>query len=214
MNPDHRFEHRLLYAILDASYLGNRDPGTVSAQMVAGGIDLLQVRAKDAPDATVVAMTRAALANCRPAGVPVIVNDRPDLAVDTGADGVHVGQDDLPVEEVRRIVGPARIVGKSSHSLAQALAAQAEDVDYFAVGPVFSTPTKPTYVPVGLELVRQVAPVATKPFYCIGGIKNDNAGQVLAAGARRIVVVSGILQARDPACYCRALKALLNSCCG
>lgn len=209
-------EHRLLYAILDAAWLGDRDPGAVAAQMVAGGVDLLQIRAKNATDTTIIAMTRAALAPCRPAGVPVIVNDRPDLAVATGANGVHVGQDDLPVAEVRRIVGPDRIIGKSSHSLEQALAVQAEDVDYFAVGPVFATPTKPTYVPVGLELIRQVSPVAEKPFFCIGGIKNDNAGQVLAAGARRIVVVSGILHAPDISTYCRALKALLNSaaCCG
>lgn len=209
-------DHRLLYAILDATWLGGRDPGAVAAQMVAGGVDLLQIRAKGVSDATITVMTRAALAACRPAGVPVIVNDRPDLAAATGADGVHVGQDDLPVDEVRRIVGPDRIIGKSSHSLAQALAAQAEDVDYFAVGPIFATPTKPTYVPVGLELVRRVAPVATKPFFCIGGIKSDNAGEVLAAGARRIVVVSGILQAPDVGACCRSLKALLNSaaCCG
>ena len=216
MSPQSRLEHRLLYAILDAAWLGGRDPGAVAARMVAGGVDLLQVRAKDAPDDALAAMTRAALAACRPAGVPVIVNDRPDLAIATGADGVHVGQDDLPVDEVRRIVGPDRIIGKSSHSLEQALAAQAEDVDYFAIGPIFATPTKPTYAPVGLELVHRVAPVATKPFFCIGGIKNDNAGQVLAAGARRIVVVSGILQAPDISACCRALKALLNSaaCCG
>lgn len=206
-------EHRLLYAILDAAYLGDRDPGAVASQMVAGGVDLLQVRAKNAPDTIITAMVRAALDACRPADVPVIVNDRPDLAAATGAEGVHVGQDDLPVDEVRRIVGPDRIVGKSSHSLEQALAVQSEDVDYFAVGPLFATPTKPTYVPVGLGLVRQVVPVATKPFFCIGGIKNDNAGQVLAAGARRIVVVSGILQAPDIPAYCRALKALLNTCC-
>ena len=122
LSPMHSLlEHRLLYAILDAAWLGDHDPGAVAAQMVAGGVDLLQVRAKDAPDTTIIAMTRAALAPCRPAGVPVIVNDRPDLAVATGANGVHVGQDDLPVAEVRRIVGPDRIIGKSSHSLEQAL---------------------------------------------------------------------------------------------
>jgi thiamine-phosphate pyrophosphorylase len=206
-------DHRFLYAILDAAYLAGRDPALLAAQMVAGGVDLLQVRAKDAPDAAILAMARAALAACRPAGVPVIVNDRPDLAAAAGADGVHVGQDDLPVAEARRIVGPGRIVGKSTHSFEQAMATQAEDVDYFAVGPLFATPTKPTYVPVGLELVQRVAPFATKPFFCIGGIKNDNAGLVLAAGGRRIVVVSGILQAPDIAAYCRALKALLAACC-
>ncbi len=214
MTPQSRLEHRLLYAILDDAYLGGRDPGVIAAQMVAGGVDLLQIRAKDASDARITALIHAALAICRPAGVPVIVNDRPDLAAATGADGVHVGQDDLPVNEVRRMVGADRIIGKSSHSLAQALAAQAENVDYFAIGPVFATPTKPTYVPVGLDLVRRVAPVATKPFFCIGGIKNDNAGEVLAAGAQRLVVVSGILHAPDISAYCRALKALLTSCCG
>ncbi len=205
--------HAQLYAILDDAYLGARDPGAVALQMVQGGVDLLQVRAKDASDARILELTRAALAVARPAGVPVIVNDRPDLAAAADADGVHVGQEDLAVAEARRIVGADRILGKSSHSFAQAMAAQAEDVDYFAVGPIFATPTKPTYVPVGLDLVRQVAPAATKPFFCIGGIKHDNAGRVLAAGASRIVVVSGILCAPDPAAACRAFKALLTACC-
>lgn len=206
-------DHRFLYAILDAAYLGGRDPGAVAEQLVEGGVDLLQVRAKDASDAVVLEMTRAALAACRPAGVPVIVNDCPDLAVAADADGVHVGQDDLAVAEARRRIGRDRILGKSTHSFEQAVAAQAEDVDYFAVGPIFATPTKPTYVPVGLELVRRVAPVASKPFFCIGGIKSDNAGRVLAAGGRGIVVVSGILQASNPTSACRALKALLAVCC-
>ncbi len=201
----------LLYAILDTGYLGGRDPVDVTARMIAGGVDILQVRAKGATAREMADLGRAVLAVTRPAGVPLILNDHPQVAVEIGADGAHVGQDDLAVVEARRILGSGKILGKSTHSLAQALAAQEEAVDYLGVGPIFATPTKPTYTPVGLALVRQVAPVLRIPFFCIGGIKLENASEVLAAGARRLVVVSGILQAADTADYCRRLKRVLEN---
>lgn len=199
-----------LYAILDAAYLGNRDPATVAVEMIRGGVDIIQVRAKDRTPAEIAAMTRAVLHVARPTAIPVVVNDHPRVAVETDADGVHVGQDDADVAETRAALGGEKWVGKSTHSLDQALAAEQEGADYIGVGPIFATPTKPTYAPVGLELVRDVSSRLKIPFFCIGGIKLENAEKVLAAGARRLVVVSGILQAPAIADYCQQLRKMLH----
>jgi thiamine-phosphate pyrophosphorylase len=128
----------------------------------------------------------------------------------TGADGVHVGQDDLPVTRVREVVGPEAIVGLSTHSLDQATAAVALKPDYIGFGPLFATPTKPDYVPVGLEDIREVHARVDLPVFCIGGIKLENLETVLAAGARRVVIVSGILQASDVPGYCGECLSLLD----
>ncbi|MDD2709199.1 MAG: thiamine phosphate synthase [Verrucomicrobiae bacterium] len=200
------FERRQLYAILDTGYLAGRQPSVVAAEMIRGGVDIIQVRAKDLPEKEISALVREVLTVTRPAGVPLIVNDHPRIAGATGADGAHVGQDDISVAAARQMAGPGSLIGKSTHSLEQARKAVAEGADYIGVGPVFATPTKPDYTPVGLELVRQVSREITIPFFCIGGIKLENAPTVIAAGARRIVVVSGILQAPDLTAYCQALK--------
>ncbi len=199
-----------LYAILDTGYLQGRDPVELTEQMIAGGIDILQIRAKDTSPEKIRHLAEAVLAVTRPAGIPLILNDHPRIAAEVDAEGVHVGQDDLSVAEARHLAGEGKWVGKSTHSLAQALAAVEEGADYIGVGPVFATPTKPTYTPVGLDLVRKVALQIPLPFFCIGGIKLDNVAQVLEMGARRLVVVSGILQAPDVASYCRALKKNLD----
>ncbi|MDK3156682.1 thiamine phosphate synthase [Kamptonema cortianum] len=138
----------------------------------------------------------------REVGIPLIINDHPQIAADIGADGVHVGQDDLPVAEVRKLLGPGRIVGKSTHSLEQARAAFAEKPDYIGFGPLFATPTKPDYIPIGLAQIAQVRQEATLPFFCIGGIKRDNVDTVIAHGAVGVVVVSEILQAPDIRAIC------------
>ncbi len=199
-----------LYAILDTSWLDDRDPALVATRMIEGGVDIIQLRAKKETSQECAATAAKVLKVTRPAGIPLIINDHPEVATEVEADGVHVGQDDLSVSEVRKMVGPDKYVGKSTHSLEQALSAQEEDVDYIGVGPVFATPTKPTYVPVGLEIVRQVSLRIRIPFFCIGGIKLENAKEVLGTGASRIVVVSGILQAPDLAEYCRKLKKMLD----
>ncbi len=199
-----------LYGILDTTYLGPRDPAEVAVKMLEGGVDIIQVRAKGWQAGEVAALSKIVLLVTRPAGVPLIVNDHPAVAAEVGADGVHVGQEDGSVKEARRIAGGACWVGKSTHSLEQALAAQEEGADYIGVGPVFATPTKPDYKPVGLELVRKVAPQLHVPFFCIGGIKRENAADVLGAGAKRIVVVSGILQADNITDYCSGLRRLLD----
>lgn len=200
-----------LYAILDSAYLGNRNPGKVTEEMIRGGVDVIQIRAKTASHDVIRKMAEEVLPRTRKAGIPLIINDHPKIAVEVGADGIHVGQDDLPIKEVRKIVGPGMIIGKSTHSLEQAIAGSAEDVDYIGVGPIFATPTKPDYKQVGLDLITQVKEKVELPFFCIGGIKLENAPQVISYGADRFVVVSGILQAPDIAEYCRKLNSILET---
>lgn len=203
-------ENCRLYAILDTTWLAGRDVAVVASQMIEGGVDLIQLRAKKESDAEMTALACGIRKVTDAHEIPFIINDRPHLAAATGADGAHVGQDDLSVAEARRMIGSGKWVGKSTHSLQQALAAEQEGADYIGVGPVFATPTKPDYPPVGLELVRQVRARIKIPFFCIGGIKLENVPEVMAAGVRRLVVVSGILQAKNLTGYCRDLKALLG----
>jgi thiamine-phosphate pyrophosphorylase len=184
---------------------GGRPLEDVLRAALSGGVDVFQLRDKGASDDEVLAAAAVARALCRAAGALLIINDRPDLAVAADADGVHVGQDDLPVEEARAVVGPDRIVGLSTHSREQVDAATG--VDYFAVGPVYATPTKAGRPPVGLDLVRYAAAHARVPFFAIGGIDTENVAAVADAGAARIVVVRAIAQAEDPAAAARALRA-------
>lgn len=204
-------EARRLYAILDTVYLAGRDPALIASQMIEGGVDIIQVRAKDRSPREIVILAKAVLEVAHAASVPVIINDHPAVAVEIGADGVHVGQTDIPVPKARQILGGEVCwIGKSTHTLEQALTAEAEGVDYIGVGPVFATPTKPEYPPVGLDLVRAVNSRLKIPFFSIGGIKRENAKDVLFAGAKRLVVVSGILRASDVVAYCRDLQSILD----
>jgi len=143
-------------------------------------------------------------------GVPLIINDHPEIARVVSAEGVHVGQDDPAISEVREIAGPDRLVGKSTHSVDQAIRAFSEGADYIGFGPIFATPTKPDYPPVGLEEIRKVHDAVRGPIFCIGGITLDNLPEVIAAGARRVVIVSGLLLANNIASYARSVKELLN----
>ena len=202
---------RPLYGILDLGYVSAADAPRVLEQMLAGGVDLVQLRAKGRPLDQEAALALPLQRLCTAAGLPFLLNDHPQLASALGLDGVHVGQDDLSVAEARRLLGPGRIVGKSTHSVAQAVAAAAEQPDYLGFGPLFATPTKPDYPPIGIEEIRRVQELVALPIYCIGGIKRENLGALLAAGARRVVIVSGILLAPDTAGYCREIKALLQA---
>lgn len=185
-----------LYLIADARTLER-----VGGAAVAGGVSIVQLRgrSRELTDATASALCE----RFRDAGVLFIVNDDAVLAAEIDADGVHLGQDDMAVEQAREIVGPERLVGLSTHSAAQIDAA--EGVDYIGVGPVWATPTKPGYAPVGLELVRYAAERAREPFFAIGGINPANAAEVFAAGAQRIAVVRAIGQADDPRAAAAAL---------
>ena len=126
-----------------------------------------------------------------------IINDRSDIAKLVNADGLHIGQDDLPVQAVRRLLGPGKIIGKSCHSLAQAVAAEKEKADYISVGPIFSTPTKPDYPAVGLQLLKNILSGVSLPVTAIGGIDKNNIGLVKGAGAKNIAVVRAICEARN-----------------
>lgn len=179
--------------------------------VLGAGADLIQLRMKDAPDRAIV---ETALRFARAAAehdVLFILNDRPDLVAVTGADGVHVGQDDMSVREARSIVGTERLLGLSTHTPAQVEAAASAPVDYIGVGPVHATPTKPGRPGVGLELVRYAAANATVPFFAIGGIGPDNVAAVVRAGAGRVAVVRAIAEAADPGRAAQTLRAALRT---
>ena len=199
-----------LYGILDLSYVESSETEKVAGQMMDGGVDLIQLRAKEYPSAEVAKIAHALHGSTRQRGVPLIINDHPEIARLVPAEGVHVGQDDLPIAEAREMAGPNCMVGKSTHSVDQAIRAFYEGADYIGFGPIFATPTKPDYPPVGLAEIRKVHEAVHIPIFCIGGIKLDNLPEVIEAGARRVVIVSGLLQAKDIATYGRAAKELLN----
>jgi thiamine-phosphate pyrophosphorylase len=189
---------------------GGRALADVLRPALAEGVDVFQLREKDAADDDVLRHAETARALCAEAGALFVLNDRPDLVEAAGADGVHVGQDDTPVDDARRAVGARRLVGLSTHSVAQTDAAQRADVDYFAVGPVHATPTKQGRPAIGLDPVRHAARTAGKPWFAIGGLDLATTSAVLDAGARRIVVVRAIAEADDPAHATRTLRRLLE----
>ncbi len=177
--------------------------------VLRGGVEIVQLRMKEAADAAILAAAQRFAPICAAHGALLIVHDRPELAVSTGADGVHLGQDDVPVADARALVGPELLIGRSTHTPGQIEAAGELDVDYIGVGPVHATPTKPGRPAVGTELVRYAAAHATMPFFAIGGIDQSNVGAVVGAGARRIAVVRALTGAADPETAARALRAAL-----
>jgi thiamine-phosphate pyrophosphorylase len=198
-----RLARARLYLVCD------RRPEVFLRAALGGGVDIVQLRDKQASDEQVLEAATVFRRVADEHGALFIVNDRPDLAVAADADGVHVGQDDTPVSEARAVVGPDRIVGLSTHSPDQIAAARG--VDYIAVGPVYATPTKPGRPAVGLELIRHAAAHAPDPWFAIGGIDRGTVGAVAAAGARRAVVVRAITEADDPGAAARALGEALVS---
>ena len=200
-----------LYGIIDLGYVEPDDLAFMTEKVIAGGIDVIQLRAKNCDPKDIEKWGEQLLPICRQAKVPFFINDFPDIAARIGADGVHVGQDDLSMDEVRSIVGDSMLVGRSTHSVEQAAKAAAEPgTDCIGFGPLFATPTKPDYQPIGVREIQQVHEAHTDlPIFCIGGIKQNNLSEVVAAGARRAVIVSGILQAEDVAEYVSQSKAIL-----
>jgi thiamine-phosphate pyrophosphorylase len=177
---------------------------------LAGGADLFQLRDKDASDDELLAAAETARERCRAAGALFVLNDRPDLAVACGADGVHVGQEDTPVTRAREIVGNDVIVGLSTHSMKQAQAGCRSGADYIAVGPVHATPTKEGRPAIGVEPIRYAAAHVSVPWFAIGGIDTETVADVVRAGARRIVVVRALADADDPEATARDLRARMN----
>jgi thiamine-phosphate pyrophosphorylase len=194
-----------LYFVCDARPNG-ADPEPLLKAALGGGVDIVQLREKQLGRAEIerAASTFRRIADTYSA--LFIVNDDPDLARACDADGVHVGQADASVADARAVLGPSAIVGQSTHSEEQIAAAEGRDIDYFAVGPVWETPTKPGRPAVGLELVTHAAEQATKPFFAIGGISPLNAGEVIGAGAQRMCVVRAIRDAPHPGVAAEALR--------
>jgi thiamine-phosphate pyrophosphorylase len=193
-----RLEGRELY-VLVSSELCPHGSGPVIHAALAGGAGVIQVREKRMSDRELTTYGSLVRDWTARSGALFIMNDRPDLALLTGADGVHVGQDELTVRDARRIVGPSRLVGVSTHTIEQARQAVLDGADYIGVGPVFSSTTKTFSQLAGLEFVRQVAGEITLPAYAIGGINLENVDQVLAAGAWGIAVSGAVCGAEDPA---------------
>jgi thiamine-phosphate pyrophosphorylase len=204
-----RLRRAHLYLVIDAQVDGRPADAIVEAAL-RGGVDLVQLREKERPDGEIVAAGKRLRALCDEHDALLVVNDRPDLALGCGADAVHVGQDDEAIAAVRDTVGHELLIGVSTHSPEQVAAALDSDVDYFAVGPVHATPTKPGRPAVGLELVRHAAAVAgERPFFAIGGIDTGNVADVAAAGTERVAVVRAIRDAADPGAVAAELRAAL-----
>jgi len=199
-----------LYGIIDLGYVRADEAPRVASAMMDGGVDIIQLRAKQRRLGVITSLAGELQRVAADANVPLIINDHPEVACDAGAAGVHVGQDDLSIAEVRAIAGADVVIGRSTHSLAQARAAAGEGADYIGFGPLFATPTKPDYLPIGLQGIQAASAAVALPIFCIGGIKLENLAEVIAAGARRVVIVSGLLQAPDIAQYARAVRQLLN----
>ncbi|HWD84856.1 MAG TPA: thiamine phosphate synthase [Solirubrobacteraceae bacterium] len=176
-----------------------------------GGVQLVQLRLKGSDPDHIVEVGRRFADACSRRDVPLILNDHPELVAAAGADGVHVGQDDLPVGQARELAGSERIVGLSTHNVDQIVAAGRLGVDYIGVGPVHTTPTKPGRAAVGAELVTAAARHAPGPFFAIGGINTDTVAAVVAAGARRVAVVRAIAEADDPERAARRLRSALEA---
>jgi len=199
-----------LYGILDLGYVRKSDATHAAEAMIKGGVDLIQLRGKDQSIDELVEVAAELHELTARSFTPLIVNDHAEVASKVPVEGVHVGQDDDSVKVVRRKAGRPVVVGKSTHSLGQARAAQREGADYIGFGPIFATPTKPDYRPIGLKEINRVHLDVTVPIFSIGGIKIDNLEQVIAAGAHRVAIVSGLLKAPDIVEYARACRKLLT----
>jgi thiamine-phosphate pyrophosphorylase len=200
-----------LYGIIDTGYVPAEKLSRMTELLIQGGIDILQLRAKKQSRDEIRIMARELAPICQHAGIAFILNDYPDLVAETGADGAHVGQDDMSVSEARRLAGKEAIIGKSTHSLEQARASMEEFPDYIGFGPLFATATKPDYTPIGMEHIFHVRHLVPYPVFCIGGITLTNLPKVIQAGADRVVIVSDLLTSADPLAKASSCKALLQS---
>jgi thiamine-phosphate pyrophosphorylase len=216
-----RLRHARLYGILDLGYVTPDRIEDVAEKMCAGsaagaGVDILQLRAKGHDEHAVEEFANRIQPIAAAADVPFILNDHPPLVPSVGADGAHVGHDDLSVSDARWRAGralagevPLPIIGKSTHSLAQAVAAAEAGADYIGFGPLYATATKPGRPAIGLADIAQVHALVTIPIFCIGGVNLQTLDAVIAAGARRLVIVSDLLRATDIPEYCREVRRRL-----
>jgi len=202
-----------LYPIIDRELAGGRPAGEIAAELCAAGARLIQLREKGLTTRSLreLALEAVAAAHASAGGAMLLVNDRPDVALYAGADGVHLGDRDMPPEAARRILGPEAIIGVSCHSAEDVRAADALPVDYIAVGPVYPTETKrPRFPVVGTELVSRARTLTRKPLVAIGGIDRDNAVAVVAAGADGVAVIGAVMVPGEIEVRARALLAALG----
>ena len=187
------------------------DLTTFLAECIAGGVDIVQLRDKDHDAADVIAAGRMAAAVCADLGVPFEMNDRPDLALEVGADGVHVGQDDAPVSLCRRILGPDAIIGLSTHASAELAEAIGSDATYLSAGPVVATPTKPGRAGTGVGYAAEAIAAADVPVFVTGGVTPESIPGLAAAGVTHFVVVRDLTEASDPRRAAAALRSAIDS---
>jgi len=210
--PSEKFKRVRLYVIITSSLPA--DVISLTHKCAAGGVDCIQLRAKDTNDDKLFALAVEFVQICKAAGVLSIINDRADIAVAAGADGLHLGQNDLPVEQARKLQLTPLIIGKSTHSLEQLRVTCEQCPAYVSLGPVFATKTKPTAEPVGLDYVKRGTEKLADTgigHVAIGGITLDNIEEVLEAGAGTIAVCAAVTEAADPTAVCRALKQKISA---
>lgn len=200
----------MLYLILDKPTLGKCSLENIYSVVYEGKIGLVQLRDKRSAKPDVLALATEIVKRLGRSKALFIVNDYLDVAVACGADGLHLGQDDLPVKEARKILGKSRIIGVSCHNLAQALQAQSDGADYIGIGPIYATATKPEYKAIGLKILTQLKDRIKIPYFAIGDIHLGNVARVVASGAANIAVCRAILKATDPKAAARQLYKILN----
>ena len=198
-----------LYGIIDLGYVEACNAAHIAAQMIEGGVDLIQLRGKNKLLGELVDLSAELHELAVKSSTPLIVNDHAEIARRVAVEGVHVGQDDDSIESVRQKAHHEILVGKSTHSLEQARAALRESADYIGFGPIFATPTKPDYAPIGVEEITHVHAEVNLPIFCIGGISIDNLQSVIDAGAKRVVMVSALLKAHSIVDYARCATDML-----
>ena len=198
-----------LYGIIDLGYVERGDAARIGEQMIEGGVDLIQLRGKNKSIGELADLAAELHELAAKSSAPLIVNDHAEIAARVPVEGVHVGQDDDSIEIVRQKAARDILVGKSTHNQAQARAAPREGADYIGFGPIFATPTKPDYAPIGLEDIRCVHAEVNLPIFCIGGINVDNLQSVIDAGAKRVVMVSALLKAHNIVDYARCATDML-----
>ena len=198
-----------LYGIIDLGYVEESDVTHVAEQMVEGCVDMIQLRGKGKSLDELTGYAARLHEITARSSTPLIVNDHAEIASRVPVEGVHVGQDDDSIEVARRKARRIVLIGKSTHSLDQALAAQHEGADYIGFGPIFATPTKPDYAPIGLADIKRVHADVSLPIFCIGGINIGNLQSVIDAGAKRVVMVSALLKAHSIVDYARCATDML-----
>ena len=200
-----------LYAILDSSYAPPSSWPVLASQLADGGAGIFQLRAKNLTKDEILASAKILAPLLAQRGIPLILNDYPDLVVPSGASGCHLGQDDLGIPEARRLLGSSSLLGLSTHSPCQAEAGQALGADYLGFGPLYATGTKPDYTPIGPSKIREIVGKITLPFFCIGGLNPERVTEAVSFGATRVCVVSNLLLAPDPAKAAREILSRLGT---